>query len=920
MCRQNSIRSWIPVAAGLFALTACGSGSGSFEVFAPTALAFPVTSAVYAACEIIEPNAPAVDATISDWTVTPDLPSGLTIDPESGAISGTALSIQPQITYLITASNAGGSIETSIAIEVGNPDPIENLTYPLTEAVFEIGVPIEALVPTVDGNVNDWFINPDLPSGLSISIDTGVISGTPTAASPATSYTVLARNCFGQIDQFTLTLSVFDPDSANATRFLFASNRGDDTISALRVNVSNGKATHLGYQNTGDQPVALAGTSDAAFVYSLNTGSGDVSAFSLDSSIGELSEVAGSPFSVTGGGAPADLALSPDDAFLAVSDPILGQIQMFAVGGDGALTEVAGSPFSTTGVGPAALSFAPDGSRLFAVHPSGNQLASYAVGSAGELSGEQLTGTADAPQSLAQLTNADGDLVVYVGTGGSSNSVTPYVVGAGGSFTTLSEVTSVGGSISAMTATQLFGETNSIRVLYVLNETLNRVQRLGILNSGQATIPLDASPFYEGSDPAALALSTDDAFLFTVFQGEGELSSATVDANDAGALSPISPSESPTDRVRLRNTPSDLIAVAAGGPLSLITDRAYTTNFLDNDLSQFSLAGGDLTPLDPAMIGTGQGPNELAVHPLLDVLYVVNTNDGAGGQDLQVFDLDANGAVVEPASDIDLSSVASGATGAWSVEIDRSGRNLFLIRADSQSEVIAFPVGANGQLGTATTANAGDTSRGAAVDPTGQFLYVTNSVEGTVSAFRIDPTGGSLTSVGPAIAAGSGPWDAAVDETGRFLYVANRGSDDISAYAIDAGSGALTLIPATDGEDTTAVGLDPSGLEVHPGSRLLYVVNEGDDTVTRVLINLSSSDATIDGTLFFPTPTSVDDGPRSLAFSGDGTVLGVSYSGDGLLRTYSVDVTTGGEPLLFDSEASASSSGTRGVAFRVRRN
>ncbi len=911
----------IQLCGGLLLASGCGSGTGSFEVVAPTAFAFPVSSAVYAACEIIDPNVPAINAVISEWTVSPPLPNGLSIDQDTGAISGTALSIQPEVSYLITATNAGGSIQTTITIEVGNPDPIENLSYPVTDITYELNVPIEPLVPTVDGNVNDWFISPNLPAGLDIDEDTGVIAGTPTAASPATAYTVLARNCFGQIDQFTITISVFDPDSANSTRFLLACHEGDDTVSSLRVDALTGKASHLSYQVTGSQPVALAATPEAGFVYTLNRGSADITALALDSATGELTEIAGSPFPVTGGGQPSDLALSPDGAFLASSDSVLGEIQVFAVAGDGTLSEIAGSPFTTDSGSPSELLYSPTGDLLFAIHNSASRVASYPIAGDGSLVEELSLLTPDAPQCLAQLENADGDLVVYVGSGGSSNAVTPYVIGPAGGFNPLSSITTVNGSIVALEAVQLFGATSSSRILYALNDTLDRVQRLGILNSGQATIPLDSAPFYGGVDPVALKLSNDDAFLFTAFQGDGELSVASIDPEDVGLATPISPSSSPTDRVRLRNTPSDLAVVTGGGPLVLVTDRAYAANFLDDDIAQFSAAGAELTALTPATVGTGAGPNDLVTHPTLDVVYLVNTNDGAGGQDLQVFDVNVDGTLIEPPTDIDLGAVASAPTGAWSVEIDRAGRNLILIRADSTSELISFPIDAAGQLGTATTATAGDTARGAAIDPTGQFVYVTNSVEGTVDGFRIDPLTGALTSVGPASAAGVGPWDAAIDDTGRFLYVANRGSDDISAYSISATDGTLTAIPAAGGGGaTTDVGLDPSGLAVHPGSRLLYVVNEGDDTITRALINLSSADSTTDGTLIFPIATDVGDGPRSLSFSGDGTVLGVGFSGDGQVRSYSVDVTSGGEPILFDTEASASGSGTRAVSFRVRRN
>ena len=57
--------------------------------------------------------------------------------------------------------------------------------------------PITALKPTVTGTVTTYSVNPALPGGLSINSSTGVISGTPTAVTAKTSYTVTASNTGG---------------------------------------------------------------------------------------------------------------------------------------------------------------------------------------------------------------------------------------------------------------------------------------------------------------------------------------------------------------------------------------------------------------------------------------------------------------------------------------------------------------------------------------------------------------------------------------------------------------------------------------------------------------------------------------------------------------------------------------------------
>ncbi len=67
------------------------------------------------------------------------------------------------------------------------------------------------------------------------------------------------------------------------------------------------------------------------------------------------------------------------------------------------------------------------------------------------------------------------------------------------------------------------------------------------------------------------------------------------------------------------------------------------------------------------------------------------------------------------------------------------------------------------------------------------------TIDGTVSAYNIDSSTGTLTPMTiPKVAARVSPGAIALDPTGRFAYVTNTNSKDISAYTIDANTGALT--------------------------------------------------------------------------------------------------------------------------------
>jgi large repetitive protein len=69
-----------------------------------------------------------------------------------------------------------------------------------------------ALTPAVSGSIDGYVVNPELPSGLVLNGVTGVISGTPTRASEATTFAITATYRGGQ-STFPLVLSVTEPPS-----------------------------------------------------------------------------------------------------------------------------------------------------------------------------------------------------------------------------------------------------------------------------------------------------------------------------------------------------------------------------------------------------------------------------------------------------------------------------------------------------------------------------------------------------------------------------------------------------------------------------------------------------------------------------------------------------------------------------------
>jgi sugar lactone lactonase YvrE len=93
---------------------------------------------------------------------------------------------------------------------------------------------IRKVAVDVNPNANPYSISPALPAGLTLNTQTGVISGTPTAAATATDYTITATNATGS-SQAILNLSVNIANGLN-----------DLLTNPLSVSVSNGEIKIMG--------------------------------------------------------------------------------------------------------------------------------------------------------------------------------------------------------------------------------------------------------------------------------------------------------------------------------------------------------------------------------------------------------------------------------------------------------------------------------------------------------------------------------------------------------------------------------------------------------------------------------------------------------------------------------------------------
>jgi len=177
---------------------------------APSALTYSPNPAIYPLGLPITANVPASSGgPVASYSISPALPSGLTLNPDTGIITGTPTTPAPLTTYTVTATNSVGSTTAilSLAVNVVRPS---SLTYSAPSAAYTLGIPISNNIPTYVGSpVLSYSVSPALPAGLSLNPATGIISGTPVAAAPTATYTVTATNTAGSTAT-SLNLAVVD--------------------------------------------------------------------------------------------------------------------------------------------------------------------------------------------------------------------------------------------------------------------------------------------------------------------------------------------------------------------------------------------------------------------------------------------------------------------------------------------------------------------------------------------------------------------------------------------------------------------------------------------------------------------------------------------------------------------------------------
>ena len=244
----------------------------------PAALGSGVVGAVYSATLAASGGSPPY----SNWAVSAGLlPSGLTLNSATGAISGTPNSAAGSpFNFSVTARDNAGSTSAAQAFSIAIAPPVSITATSLP--VGEVSAAYSASLSATGGipPYNNWTISAgSLPPGLSLNAGTGAIGGTPTSA---------AGSPFG--------FSVTAKDSAGNSSAAQAFSMAISTVLTVTTTSAPSGAVGSAYSTTlaasgGTPPYGTWTVSVGALPpgLSLNAGTGAIS--------GIPTTAAGSPFS-----------------------------------------------------------------------------------------------------------------------------------------------------------------------------------------------------------------------------------------------------------------------------------------------------------------------------------------------------------------------------------------------------------------------------------------------------------------------------------------------------------------------------------------------------------------------------------------------------------------------------------------------
>jgi 6-phosphogluconolactonase (cycloisomerase 2 family) len=402
--------------------------------------------------------------------------------------------------------------------------------------------------------------------------------------------------------------------------------------------VANGTGT-TGSSNVTNVAVACAGgaASVGKFAYVANNGDGTISAYTIDSTSGKLTPVAGSPY--PDGTAPAAVSLAPNGKFAFSASDSGTKIHAFTINqSTGQLTEVAHSPFSTgfkTGSAFPDIAVDSQSAHLYLASAGDARVAGFAIDpTSGGLT--PLTGspyTAGAGAGAIPAFSPDGKFLYVMdqgATGTGANSVSGYSIGSDGSLTAIA-----GSPFPAGTDPSWISFTPDGKFAYVADTGVDKISAYSVSATTGALTALATPTVTTDEHPQDLTIDTAGKHLYVpVANGSaaGAIQVFTIDAD--GTLAAVGSTPAGVTPMFLDIQPSGKFAYVASAAGAEV--YGYSIDSTTGALTAL--------PQSPYSTGAGSRPQFITIDPSGKFGYTANE----GSANISGFAIDQTTGVLTP--------------------------------------------------------------------------------------------------------------------------------------------------------------------------------------------------------------------------------------------------------------------------------
>ncbi len=314
---------------------------------------------------------------------------------------------------------------------------------------------------------------------------------------------------------------------------------------------------------------------------------------------------------------------------------------------------------------------------------------------------------------------------------------------------------------------------------------------------------------------------------------------------------------------------------------------------------QFNAASGEITPLGIAAETTN--PSFIEVNPTRRFLYAVNEvpkYKGADAGAVTAFAIDRKTGKLSA-----LNQVASRGADPCYIAFDKTGK-FALVANYTGGSVAVFPVAADGHIGDASAFSqrtGSSVNKARQEGPHAHWIETTPDNRFAISVDlgldellvdRFDAKTGSLTPNDPPAAKldpGAGPRHLAFHPNGNFAYVVNELESTITIFSYDAIRGVLTKLNTVSTLPKGFSGSnDTAEIKVHPNGKFLFASNRGHDSI--VVFSIDSHSGALTLVAHFPT---LGKTPRNFELDPTGSLLLVANQDTNNIVTFRIDPNTG---------------------------